>query len=121
MLKELIYILIGSITGISMGIIGIGAGLISMPLLIYSGLSIKQSVGTAMVMQLLPQSIPGVINYWKDILWKPSILVILGSILGIWFGSYLVKNNFIKERILYRAITIFLLVSSIYFYYEHWN
>ena len=44
MLKELIYILIGSITGISMGIIGIGAGLISLPLLIYSGF-IKIEVG----------------------------------------------------------------------------
>ena len=46
---------------------------------------------------------------------------LLGSIFGIWLGSYLVKNNFINEKILYRTITVFLLISSIYFYYEHWN
>ena len=31
---ELIYFIIGCITGVSMGVIGIGAGLITMPLLI---------------------------------------------------------------------------------------
>ena len=56
-----------------MGSIGIGAGLITMPLLIYGGLTIKQSVAAVMVMQLLPQSIPGVINYKKHILWLPHL------------------------------------------------
>ena len=66
MLETFMYIFIGLLTGVSMGMIGIGAGVISMPLLIYAGLSVKQSVAIGMVMQVLPQSIPGVINYWKQ-------------------------------------------------------
>ena len=52
-----------------MGAIGIGAGVVSMQLLIYSGLGVKEAIAIGMVMQVLPQSIPGVINYWKHIIW----------------------------------------------------
>ena len=120
MLLYLYYIIVGLLTGVSMGTIGVGQ-IICMPLLIYSGLSVKQSVAVGMVMQLLPQSIPGVINYWKDILWYPSFIVITSSIFGIWLGSYLVTKNIIKEYLLYRIITIFLFISSIYFYIYHWD
>ena len=91
-LRCIYFFIVGSIAGVSMGSIGIGAGLITMPLLIYGGLTIKQSVAAVMVMQLLPQSIPGVINYKKYILWLPSLLVILGSIYGIWLGSNAVRK-----------------------------
>ena len=116
-----IYIIIGTIAGVSMGAIGIGAGLITMPLLIYSGLTIPQAVAVAMVMQLLPQSAPGVYNYRKHILWKPTIFVILGSILGIWVGSTLTSKNYLSETFLYRFLAIFLLFSSLFFFIKHWN
>ena len=121
MIIQIIYLTIGIVTGISMGSTGMGAGLISMPLLIYSGLTIKESVAVAMVMQLFPQSIPGVINYWNNIKWIPTIFVIIGSIFGIWLGSYLVKNNILTEKIMYRIITIFLFITTIYFYLKHWE
>ena len=120
-IKNVFYLIIGSLAGISMGTIGIGAGLITMPLLIYSGLSIPQSVAVAMVMQLLPQSAPGVYHYRKYILWTPTILVVLGSVIGIWIGSLIVSKKYISENTLYRIITIFLFVSAIYFYIKHWN
>lgn len=120
-LRCIYFFIVGSIAGVSMGSIGIGAGLITMPLLIYGGLTIKQAVGAAMVMQLLPQSIPGVINYKKHILWFPSLLVILGSIYGIWLGSNAVKKKYLTEQTLYRIITIFLFITSVYFYFTHWN
>ena len=116
-----IYIVIGTLAGVSMGAIGIGAGLITMPLLIYSGLTIPQAVAVAMVMQLLPQSAPGVYNYWKHIRWEPTIFVILGSILGIWIGSTLTSKKYLSERFLYRFLSIFLLLSSFYFFIKHWN
>ena len=118
---NILYLIIGLIAGISMGSVGIGAGIITMPLLIYSGLSIKQAVAAIMVMQLLPQSAPGVYNYWKDISWKPTIIVILGSIFGIWLGSYLVNNKYLTNQTLYRIITVFLFMSSICFYFNYWH
>ena len=65
MLIEIIYIIIGTLAGLSMGIIGIGAGIITIPLLIYSGMNIRTAVGCSLVMQLLPQSLPGVLLYQK--------------------------------------------------------
>lgn len=111
---------VGAITGVVMGAIGIGAGLISIPLLIMVGLTIKEAVAVAMVMQLFPQSIFGVMNYWDDIRWMVSTYVILGSAIGIWLGSYLVKHNIISEKYLYRAVTLFLFFASIYFYRKYW-
>lgn len=121
MLQHIGCFLTGGIAGISMGSIGIGAGLLTMPLLIYSGMSIQQAVAAAMVMQLLPQSAPGVYNYWEHILWLQSMLVVVGSIFGIWLGSYLVTKKYLTNKMLYRIITIFLLISSIYFYMFHWD
>jgi uncharacterized membrane protein YfcA len=115
-----IYSIIGIVTGISMGSLGVGAGIISIPLMIKAGLNIKQAVGAGMVMQLLPQSIPGVINYWDNIVWGPTIALIIGSFVGIWLGSYIVSHNMVSEKILYKAITIILLCSSIYFFYKYW-
>jgi len=120
-IKNVIFLIIGSLAGISMGSIGIGAGLITMPLLIYSGLSIPQAVASAMVMQLLPQSAPGVYHYWNDILWTPTIFVVIGSIIGIWIGSIITTKKYISENTLYKIITVFLFISSIYFYVKHWN
>lgn len=112
---------IGILTGISMGATGIGAGLLSVPLLIYSGLSFKEAVSVSMLMQLLPQSILGVKNYWDEIQWGISLRVIISSILGIYIGSYIVTKNIISEIILYKILTIFLFFSSIYFYFNFWK
>tara|TARA_A100001011_G_scaffold400696_1_gene517685 strand:+ start:4020 stop:4388 length:369 start_codon:yes stop_codon:yes gene_type:complete len=112
---------IGILTGISMGATGIGAGLLSVPLLIYSGLSFKEAVSVSMLMQLLPQSILGVKNYWDEIQWGISLRVIISSILGIYIGSYIVTKNIISEIMLYKILTIFLFFSSIYFYFNFWK
>ena len=117
---NIVYFLIGSITGISMGALGIGAGIISIPLMIKTGLTIKQAVAAGMVMQLLPQSIGGVYNYRKSILWIPTTLLIIGSVFGIWLGSYIVSKNLISEKILYKILTIILFISTVYFYYKYW-
>lgn len=120
MIIYIIYALIGLLAGISMGTIGMGAGLIVVPLLILTGLNIKQVIAAIMVMQLLPQSLAGVINYKEHINWTPTIIVIIGSLFGIWFGSHLVIKGYISEQLIYRILTVFLFVSSIYFYKEHW-
>jgi uncharacterized membrane protein YfcA len=120
-IKSILYFLSGTIAGISMGMIGIGAGLITIPLLVMSGMSIQEAVGVIMVMQLLPQSAPGVLNYWEHIHWIPSLLVIIGSIVGIWIGSYLVKKKYLNEKMLYKILTIFCFMYGFYFYFGYWN
>lgn len=50
-----IYVMIGALSGISMGIVGVGAGMITIPLLIYTGLTVKQAVGISLIMQFYPK------------------------------------------------------------------
>ncbi len=120
MFVYIIYTIIGLLAGLSMGTIGMGAGLVTVPLLSLTGLEIKSVIAVIMVMQLLPQSITGVIAYREHIQWIPTIIVITGSLFGIWLGSHLVMYNYITEQMIYRLLTVFLLVSSIYFYINHW-
>ena len=111
-----LYILIGIITGISIGIVGIGAGILLMPLLISSGVSIHTAVATGLALQLIPQSLPGLWLYHRKghVDWWLSLYVILGSALGIYIGAYLVNHDYIKERLMYRILFIILVLSSIY-------
>ena len=111
----IILSLIGIFCGISMGSIGIGGGVIVMPLLVLYGISFKTAVAAIMVMQLFPQSILGVINYYKDINWYISLIILIGSFIGIYIGSYIVSNNYISELTIFKILTIMLIIISIYF------
>lgn len=121
MLRIIYDLLIGMIVGISMGATGIGAGLLSVPLLIQTGLTFKEAVSVSMLMQLLPQSVLGVKNYWSEIKWLISFRVIMSSIFGIYIGSLIVMKNIISQEILYKILTLFLFFSSVYFYFKFWK
>ena len=118
-LHYLIYFLIGTISGLSMGIVGVGAGMLTIPLLIYTGLTMKQSVGISLIMQLLPQSLPGVIMYYKNGAINLSIIliamfVVIGSLVGIYMGSYLVHNDFVNLKSMYATLAFILIGSGLY-------
>ena len=118
-LHYLIYFLIGTISGLSMGIVGVGAGMLTIPLLIYSGLTMKQSVGISLIMQLLPQSLPGVIMYYKNGAINLSVIliamfVVIGSLVGIYMGSYLVHNDFVNLKSMYTILAFLLIGSGLY-------
>ena len=126
MQKEILYILyflIGAISGVSMGIIGVGAGMLTIPLLLYTGLSVQQAVATSLIIQLLPQSLPGVMLYVKKgvINWKLvviSVFLVLGSLVGIYLGSYLVTHDIITTEAMHLILASILLTSSLYIFYK---
>lgn len=121
MLRIIYDLFIGMIVGISMGATGIGAGILIVPLLIQTGLSFKEAVSVSMLMQLLPQSVLGVKNYWSEIKWGVSLRVILSSVIGIYIGSRVVTKNIISQTVLYKILTLFLFFSSLYFYFHFWK
>ena len=117
MIRLILYFLIGLLAGISMGTVGVGAGVISIPLLTFFGMSINNAVGAGLFMQLLPQSLPGFYLYHKKgyIDYLSSSVVVLGSLIGILFGAYLITNDYISEQMLYKLLTILLIIISIYY------
>ena len=108
------YVLIGLLAGISIGILGIGGGTITIPLLLLCGLNIKTAVGVSLVMLLIPQSIGGVYLYHqkKYINWTISLLVVLGCFFGIIFGSRLVTKHIITEKSIYKLYTLLMIVIT---------
>tara|TARA_B100000282_G_C31732291_1_gene491597 strand:- start:1382 stop:1792 length:411 start_codon:yes stop_codon:yes gene_type:complete len=120
----IIYFLIGALSGISMGVVGVGAGMLTIPLLIYSGLTLQESVGISLIMQLLPQSLPGVMLYYNNgkITYVTAIIalfVVIGSLLGIYLGSYLVNNNYINLKFMYGNLAGLLIGSGLYIIYTY--
>ena len=122
----LIYIILGFVSGLFLGSIGIGAGLLTIPVLIKTGLTIKESVVISLIVQLIPQTIPGVIAYYNQKLIRVDIvyialLIMLGSFFGVYIGANASIKNYISNKLLYRILTIVLFISSIYLYYNYWN
>jgi len=124
--KEVLYVLyflIGIISGISMGIIGVGAGMLTIPLLLYTGISVQQAVATSLIIQLLPQSLPGVMLYFKKGVIDIKLLIIsaflvIGSLVGIYIGSYLVTNHIIDTVQMHLLLASVLFTSSLYIFYK---
>jgi hypothetical protein len=113
---DILYILIGIISGISIGIIGIGGGVILMPLLVATGASLRTAVATSLALQLVPQSLPGLWIYHKNghVNWRIAIYTIIGSLIGITSGAYLVNYDYINEILMYRIFFCVLIFSTIY-------
>ena len=126
LLQYFYYVVIGIVSGTSMGIIGVGSGLLTIPALVLTGLSLQQSVGISLIIQLLPQSFPGAYMYYKKGHVNKKILlitaiVLIGSFVGTTLGSYLVTRDYISQQLTYRILTILLFISSLYIGFNHWN
>lgn len=120
MLEILTFILIGFITGISIGVVGIGAGIMLMPMLIASGMSIQSAVACGLALQLVPQSLPGLYLYHKKGHFEllTSLYIIIGSLLGVTLGAYLVNSGYINEQMMYDLLFTMLIASTIYIGYN---
>jgi uncharacterized membrane protein YfcA len=119
-----LLILIGTISGTLISSIGIGAGLFIIPCLILLGIPLKQGVIIVLILQLLPQTIPAVYNFWKEEsityeLIYISIFLLIGNIIGSYYGSMLHTKNIINEKYLYISLVMFLLFAAAFISCNH--
>lgn len=115
MLSLLSILFAGWLSGLVMGLIGIGGGTILMPLLMFVGLSLPQSVAIVLFTQVLPQTLPALIVYYNEghFLLKESLIVIAGSFVGVTLGAFLAAKGYIPKKILYILMSCTLFVLSI--------
>lgn len=102
-------VVIGLVAGVFSGLLGIGGGVIVVPLLtLLLGLSIREAIGTSLAALMLPVGIFGVLLYIKEgwVRLPVSALLAVGLILGIFFGSHL--SVFIPEVYLRRGFALLL-------------
>ena len=88
----IILIVIGLLAGILSGLVGVGGGILMIPLLIMLlGLTQHQAQGTALFAMLPPIGILAAMNYYKEgfVKWEYAAVMALTFVVGGYFGSKL--------------------------------
>jgi len=107
-------IIIGIITGIAAGMLGIGGAIIMVPALVFIlGLTQHQAQGTSLAVMLPPIGIIAAYNYYKagELNLKFALILATAFIIGSYFGSKLALN--IPQNILKKIFALLLLFVSL--------
>jgi hypothetical protein len=110
----LILLALGIAAGILSSLVGIGGGILIVPVLVFAfGVSQKMAQGTSLVMLLPPIGLLAVINYYKAgyVDFKVSGILIAAFVVGRFFGSKVALN--LEESTLKRIFGVFLMVLAI--------
>ena len=112
---------IGLISGYFIGLVGIGAGVIMIPMLLYAGFTIQQAVAAGLFLQLIPHSLPAVYMYYKtnNFLFWESLILVVGSTVGTLIGAYQASHGWLTKRTLYIILFTLMMISSGYVFYKH--
>jgi hypothetical protein len=97
----LLLIMIGLLAGVLSGVIGIGGGIVMVPLLVLLlGFTQHEAQGTSLAVMLPPVTLLAVLNYYKagHVNWKYAIIISATFIIGGYLGSKLAVN--IDQKIL---------------------
>lgn len=86
----IILLLIGLAAGFMSGMVGIGGGVVIVPMLVYFlAFDQKMAQGTTLFMFMFPIGILGVINYYKNgsIDIKTALVIMSSFVIGAYLGS----------------------------------
>jgi hypothetical protein len=110
----LILIVIGIITGVMAGLLGIGGAIIMIPALVFLlGISQQTAQGTSLAVMLPPIGILAAFNYYKagNVNIKFAIILAVFFLVGSYFGSKLALN--IPQQVLKKIFGILLLLVAV--------
>ncbi len=103
-------IIIGLLAGILSGLVGVGGGIIMVPLLVLLvGFSQHQAQGTSLTVLLVPVTAVAVFNYYKEgyVNWKYAMVIAAFFVVGSFFGSKLAVD--LDQKMLKKIFGIVLL------------
>ncbi len=109
----LLLLMVGLLSGILSGLIGVGGGIIIVPaLILLLGYSQQQAQGTSLGLLLLPVGLLAVYNYYKkgfiDV--KVVLIMSVAFVVGGWLGSKIALN--ISQAALKRVFAVILVVIA---------
>jgi len=114
----LLYLLIGIPVGMAGALLGIGGGIVIVPVLTFiMGFSPLQAVGTSMVVVML-NSISGAVGYLrkKMVCLKAALLFSIASVPGALLGGYV--SDFLRGRALFLIFGIFFCWLSVKMFFK---
>lgn len=109
----LALMLIGVIAGLLSGLVGVGGGVVMVPLLILMlGFSQHQAQGTSLAVLVVPVTAIAVFNYYKEgyINWKHAAIIAVFFVVGGYFGSKLAIS--LDQKMLKKIFAVILLVLA---------
>jgi uncharacterized membrane protein YfcA len=109
----LILIVIGIITGLMAGMLGIGGAIIMIPALVFLlGISQQSAQGTSLAVMLPPVGIIAAYNYYKagHVNIKFAIILAVFFLLGSYFGSKMALT--IPQNVLKKIFGVLLLLVA---------
>ncbi len=109
-----IILLVGLVSGLVSGTMGVGGGVVLIPAMIYIlGMSQKTAQGTSLALMAFPVFVVAAYNYWKEgyVDFKVVLLMLVTFVLGSYFGSKLAIQ--LPEKVLKQIFGGFLLMISI--------
>ena len=110
----IILIVIGLLAGTLSGLVGVGGGIIMIPLLIILlGLTQHQAQGTALFAMLPPIGILAAINYYKQgfVKWEYAAVIAFTFVIGGYFGSKLSLS--LSPQTVRRVFGVIMLLGAI--------
>ena len=102
----------GACIGTLGGMLGIGGGVLVIPVLtFFFGFSHKMAVGTSLAMLLPPIGLLAVMDYWRqgNVNTKAAVVLALSFALGAWLGSRAVNQQWVSESALRKLFGFFLI------------
>ena len=108
------YLILGALAGVLSGLIGIGGGILIVPVLIYLfGFSQHMAQGTTLALMIPPIGILAVLEYYKsgnvDI--KVAALICLGFVVGGYVGAKIAVG--IPDAVLKKIFGVILMLVSV--------
>jgi uncharacterized membrane protein YfcA len=111
----ILYVLLGATAGVFSGLLGIGGGIILVPMLVLLvGLTQQQAQGTTLILLTAPFGLLAALTYYQSGYADLKIAAILG--IGFFFGAFLgakVATN-VPNVVLQKVFGVALLLVAVY-------
>jgi uncharacterized protein len=109
-----LYIVLGLIAGVASGFLGIGGGVVIVPLLVmFFGLTQHQAQGTTLALMIPPIGLLAALKYYRDgnVDVRIAVFVCIGFFIGGLLGAHLVSP--VPEHILRKIFGVLLLAIAV--------
>ena len=113
------FLLLGLCTGVLSGLLGIGGGVIIVPVLtLLIGMAPHMATGTSLAALLLPVGLLGAWEYYKagNVDVSAALFISLGLFLGAWFGGAIAQQ--LSPVVMKRIFAVFLMVVAFQMMYR---
>jgi len=110
-----LLLFLGLVVGIVSGMVGIGGGVLVIPLLMFFfGFSQARANGTSLAMLLPPIGIFAVLTYWKagNVDWRFAVLLAFGFAVGAYLGGAIVNRGWINPTALRVGFSLLLVYCA---------